>query len=205
MEATRRCTLVAMVAVGLFAACACGTSSAPGKPRVARITPHTMGGEAGTIAAAGDSDAAGGRVSVGDGAVQRARRPAGAGSDDESSAAPMRDPCTLVHRSEVRGAARANVVGATIAPLGPTCIYQLAGLPSEITLAVEPGRLSVVARPLRRSRRVTVAGHHAYCGTLGGQRLLVSVSAGTILDVTAPCRVAVPLALKALTRMGSRA
>jgi hypothetical protein len=198
--------LGALLAFGLLLSSGCGTSSAPTNSREARITPQSMGAEAGTIASpAGGSTALHGDVRLGDGIVRQAHTAPSAGSDDQSSVAPTLDPCTLVRRSDLQAAAHANLASATVAPLGPTCIYRLSGARSEITLAVEPGRLATAARSLKRPRQLNVAGHNAYCGMLGQPRLLVFVSARRILDVSAPCSIAVPLARSALTRLSPRA
>jgi hypothetical protein len=161
-----------------------------------------MGGEAASVArgAGGVTSAAAGEV-----AVRRARTPSGSGPDDRPSPAPALDPCTLVRRSELQAVTHAAVASASVAPLGPTCIYQLSGSRAEITVAVQSGRLSTVAGSLSRSKHVTVARHHAVCATLGTPRLVVSLSAGRILQVTAPCSVALPVARAALTRLASGA
>ena len=51
------------------------------------------------------------------------------------------NPCKLVSRSEAQTIIGRTVSASIEAPLGPTCIYQLAGSKSEITLQVENVKL----------------------------------------------------------------
>jgi hypothetical protein len=197
-------TRLALAAICLSTACACGTSAPPTKTTAARITARTMGGEApGGLTPTGGGGAAAGAL-AGDGPVQRARATP-VDPDERPRVAARLDPCTLVRNAELEAVLHANVVSATLAPLGPTCVYEVAGSRSELTLAVQPGRLSAVAHSLKRTRPVSVARHRAYCGVLGKEQLVVAVSAGRILDVAAPCPVAVAVARKALIRLASAA
>lgn len=67
-----------------------------------------------------------------------------------------------------------------------------------VTIAVETVKITQLAREMRQSHPVTVAGHSGYCGTLGEPMLDLSLGGGKVLDVTAPCAEAEALAAKAL-------
>jgi hypothetical protein len=91
----------------------------------------------------------------------------------------------------------------TDAPLGPTCVYALAGSRRDITLTVEKLSFSQVTRHMHKRKRTTVSGHRAVCGSLGGQMLLVALPGGHLLNVTAPCPTARRFAALALSRLGA--
>jgi hypothetical protein len=50
---------------------------------------------------------------------------------------------------------------------------------------------------------ILVGGHHAYCGKLGGQTLIVPLRSGQLLNVTAPCVIAERFAQAALKRLAA--
>jgi hypothetical protein len=111
------------------------------------------------------------------------------------------NPCVLVTGAEAQAIVGAPIVAETEAPLGPTCIFKVRGQPQTITLTVESLSVLNQVREMRKPRQVTVGGHSAYCGKLGQPMLDVSLTAGRILNVTAPCAIAEALAAKALPRI----
>ncbi len=131
-------------------------------------------------------------------AVQKARQAPDTSKDDESSTgARTLDPCTLVSVSEVQSITGGGFIGRVEAPLGPTCIYHVSGAPSDVTLAVEAASTAPAAHKGVR-QNISVAGHTGYCLKLGGAMLLVPLSGGRVLNVTAPCALAQRFAAAAL-------
>jgi hypothetical protein len=135
-------------------------------------------------------------------------RPAQAGTiDDEvnSSGAKQLDPCTLVSRSEVQAIAGRPIAAPVDAPQGPTCIYRPKDGKLLITLAVQDNNFSKVEpqAQLRDKTPVSVRGHAAYCGLTGAPTLIVPLTNGRFLSVTAPCPIAAALASTALTRLSA--
>jgi hypothetical protein len=129
------------------------------------------------------------------GGTQRARDVAAS-----SPASQQLNPCTLVSLTEAQSFTGGAVIGRVEAPLGPTCIYR-AGKKSEITLAVESMNSTQVTHHMARRQAVSVAGRQGYCGHLGTQQLLVPLSGGQTLAVSAPCAVARQFASAALSRL----
>ncbi len=129
----------------------------------------------------------------------------GKGPSDESSATGSKpvDPCTLVSRSEAQAIVHAPVAQPVEAPQGPTCIYEPRGAKNFITLAVESTNFSKVAPQAQLTARVTltVAGHTAYCGNAGAEMMIVPLTIGKFLAITAPCPVATSFAGAALKRL----
>lgn len=121
-------------------------------------------------------------------------------SDDNPVAVTSINPCTLVTSAEARTIA-SGVIGATEAPLGPTCVYKRTNTKSNITLAVELQSFAQVTKHMQRRRSVTIRGRQAYCGTLGSKMLFVPLPSGQVLNVTAPCSVAKQFAALALRRL----
>jgi hypothetical protein len=113
------------------------------------------------------------------------------------------NPCKLVSRSEAQTILGRTVSASIEAPLGPTCIYQLGGSKSEITLQVENVNYSQISHQLTKRSQVDVAAHKAYCGTLGTQMLFVPLAGGQVLHVTAPCAIAQRFATLALGRLAA--
>ncbi len=131
-------------------------------------------------------------------AVQKARSAGDTSNDDESSTgAKTLNPCTLVSVSEVQSITGGGFLSRVEAPLGPTCIYHVSGPPSNVTLAVEAASTAPAAHKGAR-QNVSVAGHTAYCVKLGSAMLLVPLSGGRVLNVTAPCALAQRFAAAAL-------
>ena len=108
------------------------------------------------------------------------------------------NPCEFVSGSQAQAIIGAPIAGITEAPLGPTCVFSLRGKHQTITIAVEQQRLITQVRYMHRRQHLVLHGHHAYCGVLGRPMLDVSLGAGRILNVTAPCSVAKQLAAQAL-------
>ncbi len=136
------------------------------------------------------------------GRTQRARHPA---ADTENRGNPqVLNPCTLVSLHEAQSFTGGGVSGAIEAPLGPTCIFKPSthsGSKTEITLALESNNAEQLAKHLGRRQELTVSGHHAYCGHLGTQLLVVPLADGQMLSVSAPCAVARQFATAALNRL----
>lgn len=100
------------------------------------------------------------------------------------------DPCQLVPRARAQSLSGARVTATTEAPLGPTCIYRLSAAPGQITLAVHSDGLPVVLGQMSARHAVVVHGRRGYCGRVGLPTLVVGLSAGRYLSVTAPCGLA---------------
>ena len=113
----------------------------------------------------------------------------------------MLNPCKLVSISEARSIVRGEIAAQTEAPLGPTCIYRAASAKRTVTMAIETVGLSQAVHEMRGRTAVSVAGHNAYCGKLGTQMLFARVGDGQVLNVTAPCEVAMRFAALALARL----
>jgi hypothetical protein len=121
-------------------------------------------------------------------------------SDDNPVAVTSINPCTLVTFAEARTIA-GGVIGATEAPLGPTCIYKRTNTKTNITLAVELQSFAQVTKHMQQRKSVTIGSREAYCGTLGSKMLFVPLPSGQVLNVTAPCSVAKQFAALALQRL----
>ncbi len=108
-----------------------------------------------------------------------------------------RNPCGLVTVRQIESITHRTVTKRTLAPLGPTCIYALRGA-REITIVVESGNFTALARVLRNRTRVHVRSRAAYCGRIGQSTLYVSLASGKVLAVSAGCSVAEKIAAAAL-------
>jgi hypothetical protein len=111
------------------------------------------------------------------------------------------NPCSYVRTSDAAAILRAPSVKETEAPLGPTCIITAAGQPHAATLAVEVLPAAQALRAMKHVSRTSIAGHSAYCGTIGDSILLVPIAGAITLDVSAPCPQARALAALALSRI----
>ena len=122
--------------------------------------------------------------------------------DDESQATGAKpvNPCALVTKSEAHSIVRLPIVRAWLAPQGPTCIYEVSGAKSYITLAVQDTALSAVRKHARAISRRTTRGRASYCLKLGTTMTVVQLSSRRVLRVTAPCSIGSRFAAKALTR-----
>ena len=98
-------------------------------------------------------------------------------------------PCSLLSTKQVETITGRTVKRRTLAPLGPTCIYQFRR-GSEITLVVEAVSFSRVSRQLRDRTRTSVGHRSAACGKLGETVMYVSLPAGRVLAIQASCSVA---------------
>ena len=137
----------------------------------------------------------------------KARPPQPGAIDDEvnASGAKTLNPCTLVSRSEAAAILRKSIGKPVDAPQGPTCIYTPKGARSLVTLSVEATDFSKVQpqSQLRNRISVRVDGHTAYCGLAGSPTMIVPLTTGRFLVVTAPCPLAASFASKALGRISS--
>jgi hypothetical protein len=133
-------------------------------------------------------------------------RPPQAGTDDDevsSTGRKIQNPCTLLSQTEVQTALHQQVGKPVEAPQGPTCIYAPQNTGRQITVAVESLPFSKIKPQAQLQDRIslTVAGHSAYCGTSGGQRLIIPLGENRYLTVAAPCPIAASLAAKAIGRI----
>jgi hypothetical protein len=111
------------------------------------------------------------------------------------------DPCTYVSAGQAASILRVSSVKVQDAPLGPTCIFKPKGAKTEVTLAVEVLRLSSEVHVMKHVTKLSISGHAAYCGTLGGALLLVALTPADVLVVSAPCTEARAFATTALRRI----
>lgn len=134
--------------------------------------------------------------------VERARPTPDSTNDDESpTGAQPTNPCKLVSLSEAQTITNGSVAGTVDAPLGPTCVYKLANGSGDITLTVESLNVSQISHRMARPQTMNIAGHQAYCGTLGKQMLFVPLGQYQVLNVTAPCSIAQRFATQALSHL----
>jgi hypothetical protein len=113
------------------------------------------------------------------------------------------NPCIFLTAAQARAIIGSPIVSEVEAPLGPTCIVTIRGRREPITIAVEAVKIKQLAKEMRQPRPVTVAGHAAYCGTLGQPTLDVSLAGGKVLNITAPCVVAEQIAARALPHIAA--
>ena len=214
-------TSIAVLCAGALAVAGCGgsqgSSSTPAaSPQIQTViqTPSQGNPDVGTAKAqrsAGTSASQGGHNARGRGAaVGRPPTPASsigpAGNvqkarPDQNAAAKPVHPCKLVSRPEAQSIVGRAITASIEAPQGPTCIYQLSGSKSVITLQVESIRFAQVTHQLSKRTQVTVGAHKAYCGSLGTQMLFVPLTGARVLHVTASCAIARRLAALALSRL----
>jgi hypothetical protein len=134
----------------------------------------------------------------------KAREQAGMVDDEvNASGAKTLNPCTLVSRTQAQAILGKPVGQPLDAPQGPTCIYKAQGAKSFVTLAVEAAHFSTLKpqAQLRDRILVPVAGHTAYCGVAGAPTMIVPLTAGRYLTVTAPCPLAASFAAEALSHI----
>lgn len=144
-----------------------------------------------------------GTVSHGQSVQKGQSDPARSGDDHNPVKATGPNPCRLVSLGEARTITGGAIASSIEAPLGPTCIYTLAGSQAPITLNVEAANVSQATNHMTKRQQVTVHGRRGYCGTLGTSMLYVPLGNGQILHITAPCRVAQQFAALALGRMAA--
>jgi hypothetical protein len=126
-------------------------------------------------------------------------------SNDEHSttgAKPL-NPCSLVSLSEAQAITAGAVTKLIEAPLGPTCIYSAQGKSAGVTLAVETESFAQATRHMTASKRVVVSGHRSVCGRLGTHMLFVPLGRYQLLNVTAPCGIALRFAALAVGRLSA--
>jgi hypothetical protein len=212
--------VIALLALGVAPALtACGGSSSPSRgattsaqqlPGQLAATPSSLEQSAPSGATAGKARASGKAAGP-----QKAARPdpvsaknhtvkaRGNSKFDEQRGTGVKplDPCTLVTRAEARAIVGRPIAALHQAPQGPTCIYQVRSAKSLITMAVQTTPFTAPARRAKNVTRVTLRGHKAYCVKRGGLVMLVPLSAGHVLNVSAPCPIAADFASKALARL----
>ena len=110
------------------------------------------------------------------------------------------NPCELVTRQQAEAILAQPVSAPQYAPLGPTCIYQPRKSKNFITISLAPGGAGDIGH-LQKRTVVKAAGHTAYCGVYGQELVLVPISHGHTLSVSAPCTVGTKLASAALAKL----
>jgi hypothetical protein len=129
--------------------------------------------------------------------------PVQSGDDNNPVSSNQPNPCKLVSLTEAKAITGGAIAGSTEAPLGPTCIYKVAGSKAAITLNVESLSFSQATSHMAKRQQITVRGRRGYCGNLGAPMLYIPLSGGQILHVTAPCGVAARFADLALGRLAA--
>lgn len=136
--------------------------------------------------------------------VQKAHQTPATTSDEHNGTGGPPNPCRLVSLPEAKTITGGAIVSKIEAPLGPTCIYKQANAQASVTLAVETLNFAQATRQMGLHKRaVTISGRRAYCARVGTQALLVPLSGGRLLSVTAPCSIAQRFAAKALSRLSA--
>jgi hypothetical protein len=126
--------------------------------------------------------------------------PGGADAGAKQAQPGSLNPCGLVTRQQAEAILAEPVSAPQYAPLGPTCIYRPRRSKNFITISLAPGGAGDIVH-LQKRTVVKAAGHTAYCGTYGQQLVLVPVSHGHTLSVSAPCGVGTRLATAAIAKL----
>jgi hypothetical protein len=176
-----RLTLLAPAALALgLAGCGGGSAAAPTTTQQAHHTPVLSGAD------------------VSHRTVQQAGR-SGPANDEHPATRRQLNPCALVTTSEAQAIAGGPVARQVQAPLGPTCIYTFRGSKEQITIAVQTPGLDGAGHVIKGPRGLPSGTPH--CPTLATTALTVALPSGKVLHVTAPCPLARPIAVKALSRL----
>jgi hypothetical protein len=122
-------------------------------------------------------------------------------ADSGDSTATGQNPCTLVLKARAQAIIGRRIATPQEAPLGPTCIYRPLDGKSVITVSVESIDFAKVESLIHHKKRVSVAGHTAYCGDYGRTATFVPLKAHRVLNVTAPCTIGAQFATAALPRL----
>jgi hypothetical protein len=193
---TKRAATLPFVLAGVLAA-GCGSSgpgeSSSGAPRLAGTEVHSQPAAAGAVPEVMFPVVPGP-------AGERVQKPFKGETDSEANETGARPlhPCRILTGAEVARLTHVSVLHTTEAPNGPTCIYRVAAKPAQYGFAVQSLAFSVAAARVPRHRLTAIAGHRAYCRTLGQSTLFVDLPAGRVMSVQAPCRTAARLATRAL-------
>jgi hypothetical protein len=133
---------------------------------------------------------------------QRARLTEDGPSDEfNATGAKPVNPCKLVTRADARAIVGRPIVKAWRAPQGPTCIYQVRGAKSYITLALQKTKFAAVKKHARTLSHATVRGRATSCLKLGTTMTVARLSGGREIQITASCPIGKRFASKALTRL----
>ena len=117
---------------------------------------------------------------------------------------PAPDPCRLVSRQEAQAIIGLAVAAPVEAPLGPTCIYGVAGGLAKVTVSISPVAYRTLAATFPAATAATVSGRGALCTTTGHPLLLTPLGQGRTLEVGADCATAARFAAAALSHLGGR-
>jgi hypothetical protein len=142
------------------------------------------------------------KVSSGHRPVQRAKVEESAKTETGTTGTPGTDPCKLVTKAEAGAILGKQIAKMISAPQGPTCIYQPSGGKATITLAVDSTNIAAARKGGKTLSQSKVQGHTALCVDYGSVKMLVPLTGGRVLNVTAPCQLAAGFAAKALQRVG---
>jgi len=125
------------------------------------------------------------------------------GPNDEFNATGAKpvNPCKLVTRADARAIVGRPIVRAWQAPQGPTCIYQVRGAKSYITLALQKTNFAAVKKHARTLSQATVRGRATSCLKLGTTMTVARLSGGREIQITASCPIGKRFASRALTRL----
>ena len=144
--------------------------------------------------------------------------PTGASTDETKKAAPAAtnqreptsrsagassNPCRLVPRGKAEQIVGAKIQSVLEAPLGPSCIYRIAGRTQTITVTVQATPFATIKPKLVKPRHRTVAGRSAYCGVYGRATTYVPVAHGKLLTIAAPCPTGFRFAAVAVPKLSS--
>jgi hypothetical protein len=194
---TTLCATVLMAAALVIAAC--GDSSSTGSGRAAASIRH--GADASTRAAAVTTGSITHRPLFGTGGAKHNGDNPGRADSGRGAVGGQRNPCELVSKAEAQVIIGAPIAPPQEAPLGPTCIYQPLGPKGSVTLAIEAIDFARLKPQIRKTVRLMVAGHTAFCGDYGRPTVFVPLPGGRVLNVTAPCAVGARFGAKALSRL----
>lgn len=135
----------------------------------------------------------------------RGRRPYTGTDDDEKNATGAKpfNPCSLVRRAEATTIVQGRITFLHNAPLGPTCVYGVKGMPrlKVVTLSVETTNLATLLKHRKTVAHLKLRGRNAYCVNYGSLAMQVGLPGGRVLSVTAPCPIAARFASLALRRL----
>jgi hypothetical protein len=127
----------------------------------------------------------------------------GAGKPGAAGTAPPPkvNPCTLVDKREAASALGIVLQPPRVAPLGPTCIYSSKSGKVAATLALEAVSITQLRSQMSKVQTSSVGNHQLYCGSIGQPVLASEVSAGIVLQISAPCGPAEKMAADAFSHL----
>jgi len=133
----------------------------------------------------------------------RANEASAPGTPSSDGTAGTQRACDLVTAKEARAIFGKPIRRPLEAAQGPTCIYRPRHGSAFTSVALQSVDFPVLKRHLLQARRVTVAGHSAYCGFYGQPMLYVPLPGTRVLSVAGSCSVGKRFAQAALPRVVS--